>query len=286
MAYASLDLVGAFDVQCGPELRRQLEFAKTPEDTGRAVSLALAPLLDPQGPAIGALPRESGLAVRALLGVVMQGCDLPLRGLPTDPVDTQAVLPGTSNAVLAAVTGSAAAAALATNMLAWSLSPLIGIPVGIVGGLAVSRVGGGATLQRGDPTATPLDPEVVVAATRELLSQVQSFAERSLLAPPPPEKRINEFEGLMELLQGLLSEPDGDDADPLGRARKQAMRLLMRHDITAHAFDAKRDGAMPDPERWIVDPAPLGATTATQAPLLCRGDAVVRRGRVSMVCES
>jgi len=280
MAADKLDLVGVFERQCEPELRRQLARAKAPEEAGRAVGLALAPLLDPQGDAIGNLPRQQALAVRALLSVAMEGCELLRRGCSSQDAQLASDPAAPSMALLLSIACSATAAALTTKAVSWAMSPVIGVPAGLIAGVAASKIPAAAPPAAVEATVTVVEPQQIVATVKEVLTQAQSFAEKTLLMPPPKEKGLHEHEALMELLQSLLAADENDLHVLSTEGTGNLTRFLRRHDIVAVSYDRARDGALPDPDRWTVETAPPGTASRTLAPLLCHEGVVIRRGRV------
>lgn len=274
----TLNLLGAFEADCEPGLRRQLESAQTPEEAGQAITAAIAPLMNHQGRAIGDLPREEGQAVRALLGVAMEGCDVLRRSCST----TMLVSPATRTAKqeFVGIAGSTAAAVVVSRLLPGPLGIGVGLLAGLLAGMTANRFARDNNTGASGTPVPQVQPEEIVKAVRAVLLQTQQFAEQTILArPAASEKDVSEFDGVLELMQALLSQPEDDDPALSPRLQRQVSRFLLRHGITVEQYQGDQ-GEQPDPQVWIVEPAIDAGPSRTLAPALRRGGQVLRRGKL------
>ena len=110
--------------------------------------------------------------------------------------------------------------------------------------------------------------------------QTQQFAEQTILArPAAAEKDVSEFDGMLELMQTLLSQPEDDDTALSPRLQRQVSRFLLRHGITVEQYQVDQEG-QPDPQVWIVEPAMDVGPSRILAPALRRSGQVLRRGKL------
>lgn len=280
----SLNLLSAFEADCESALRRQLESAQTPEEAGRAVTAAIAPLMNPQGNAIGDLPREEGQAVRTLLGVIMESCDVLRRSYATT-IPMPPAARSTKHEFMG-VAGSTAAAVSVSQMLPGPLGIGAGLLAGLFAGMTTNRFTRDHNTTDLSMAVFQIQPEEIIKAVRAVLIQAQQFAEQSILARATvAEKEVSDFDGLLDLMQMLLSQPEDDESTLSPRLQRQVARFLICHGITVERYQSD-EGRAPDPHVWVVESVMEAGLPRTLVPALRHHDHVLRRGKLLIQCAS
>lgn len=278
-----LNLMDSYVKQIEPVLAKKLGQAESLADAGRAVQDAIAPLLDPTGDFLGDLLIGQADVVRDLFGMIYQTGAI-LREATTTEMRKVAPPSGSAMENTRSNLLAAGASAIATRFIPMLAGPVVGTALGF--GLALLY---GKLRQSDDGNVlveiTTLSPETIQCGIKELLGRVERVANNTVMQPPAPEKTLDGFHDVIDMLHDVISAGGGAEDDQLAPAALKGgrvIKLLGRYGVECKTYIPTDDGSGPDEALWRVDVQDDCGPPRTLAPALIHRGKVLRTGRVLM----
>lgn len=277
MSSERVDILTTFDQVVKPELLQKLPEAQSTDEVVQAVQLSIAPILDPQGAAVGNLRRDIADATRQIVAIMLGSVKLVPQASRVN-LDSVPVQAATKQPWLLTAGVSATTAAVTSKVLSFTASPLVGIPVGVAAGYAAHKLTGPTERALPKPSMSfKVDAAMLLSRLRETIVDIESACNHIAEQTRKADAAIDPV-AVWEFAQQTLARNHAGESVSPPHVVKSTAQFLWKFGVVAKHYDSTEMPAVS--KHWAVRAEDDVASPIGILPQLRRDDDVVFAGLV------